>query len=47
MKKKDATKKVDEMLDDLEQCTGNGKWDKHYLQVVDEIRDDFINLLSK
>ena len=36
--------KIDEILDDLAQCTGQGKWDKHYLDVVEEIRKDLIDL---
>lgn len=37
-------KKIDKILDDLAQCTGKGKWDKHYLDVVEDIRKDLIKM---
>lgn len=40
-------KKVDQILDDLAQCTGHGKWDKHYLEVVEEVRKELITLYKR
>ncbi len=39
--------KIDQILDDLAQCTGRGKWDKHYLEVVEEVRKELITLYKK
>ena len=38
--------KIDKILDDLAQCTGTGKWDKHYLEVVEEIRGELIKMTT-
>lgn len=32
--------KIDTILDELSYCSGTGKWDKHYLEVVEEIRKE-------
>lgn len=36
--------KIDKLLDDLSYCGGTGKWDKHYLDVVEEIRGELIDM---
>jgi hypothetical protein len=36
--------KIDKILDDLSYCGGTGKWDKHYLDTVEEIRLQLIEM---
>lgn len=39
--------KIDRLIDDLSYCSGTGGWDKHYLEVIEEIREELIKLLTK
>ena len=41
------TNKIDKLLDDLSYCGGTGKWDKHYLDVVEEIRGELYKIANK
>jgi hypothetical protein len=49
MKKTNMAKEVniDTILDDLSYCGGTGKWDKHYLETVEEIRKDLYELVKE
>lgn len=38
--------KIDTILDDLSYCSGTGKWDKHYLDVVEEIRGELYKIAT-
>jgi len=38
---------IDTILDDLSYCGGTGKWDKHYLDTVEECRKDLYALVKE
>ena len=40
-------KKIDEWLDTLQYCSGNPYgWDKHFVDVIDEVRTEIIKALT-